>query len=72
MRLLPASASRRLQSRAFQRGLLGGSRLWFAVFLGGAVRRWLSKSLSAKEMPVALSERLHPGEGMVIRHIPPP
>lgn len=68
MRLRPEGASRRLRARAVQRGLLGGSRLWFAIFLAGTVRRWLRKSLRTGEMPVVFSEQLAPGEGMVIRH----
>lgn len=69
---LPGGLGGRIRSRAVQRGLLGGSRLWFAVFAAGFVRRRLFKSASTDEMPVVLSERLHPGEGMVIRHGPPP
>ncbi len=69
---LPGGLGGRIRSRAVQRGLLGGSRLWFAVFVAGFVRKRLLKSLSASEMPVVLSERLHPGEGMVISHHPPP
>ena len=56
---------------SFRKGLLGGSRVWLAVFIGRFVLRWLARAAKRAEMPVKYSERLALGETLVIRHVEP-
>ncbi len=65
----PTNVKRTIRMNGIRKGLLGGSRFWFAVFLAGLVLRWSDKVTKRGEMPVKFSERLAPGEQMIIRHI---
>ena len=56
---------------SFRKGLLGGSRVWLAVFIARFVLRWLAKVTKRTEMPVKNSERLALGESLVNRHVEP-
>ncbi len=56
---------------SFRKGLLGGSRVWLAVFVARFVFRWLAKVFKRTEIPVKFSERLALGESLVIRHVEP-
>jgi len=56
---------------SLRRGLLGGSRVWLAVFIVRFALRWLAKVTKRTEMPVKYSERLALGETLVIRHVEP-
>ncbi len=60
-----------LRTNSFRKGLLGGSRVWTAVFVARFVCRWLARALKKGDMPVKYSERLAPGETLVIRHVDP-
>lgn len=62
---------RYIRYNALRRGLLGGSRIWTTIFFAGYVGRWLAKVTKRGEMPVITSDRIEPGEGLLIRHIPP-
>lgn len=59
--------SRLLLQRAFRRGVLGGSRLWTVIGSVGIAVRLLRK-MARDEPEVAFSERLEPGETLVISH----
>ena len=63
---------RYIRFNAVRRGLLGGSRLWTTVFFAGHVGRWVNKVAKRGEMPVITSDKIEPGEGLIIRHIPEP
>ena len=56
---------------SFRKGLLGGSRVWLTVFIARFVLRWLARVSKRTEMPVKFSERLAPGESLVVRHVDP-
>ena len=60
-----------LRANSFRKGLLGGSRVWLTVFIARFVLRWLARVSKRTEMPVKFSERLAPGESLVIRHVDP-
>ena len=60
---------RYIRRNALRRGLLGGSRLWTAVFAAGYVGRWIGRVAKRGEMPLITSDELRPGEGFVIRHL---
>lgn len=53
------------------RGLLGGSRAWTVVAVLGWSLRLLRRNRGS-EPKVVLSEVLHPGEILEIRHLPEP
>ncbi len=65
----PAYVKRTLRFNSVRKGLLGGSRFWLAVFVGGYVARWSSKVTKRGAMPIRFSESLEPGESFVIRHV---
>ena len=65
----PAYVRRTFRTNGIRKGLLGGSRFWLAVFVAGLLVQWSAKVTKRGEMPVRYSERLAPGEGIVIRHI---
>ncbi len=65
----PASVKRTLRANGIRKGLLGGSRFWMFVFVAGSLLRWSGRATKRGEMPVKFSERLGPGEEMIIRHI---
>jgi len=60
-----------IRVKSFRNGLLGGSRVWLAVFVARFVGRWLIRVLKQGDMPVKFSERLAPGESLVVRHVEP-
>ena len=65
----PTYVKRTVRMNSIRKGLLGGSRFWLAVFAAGFVARWSGKVTKRGEMPVRYSERLEPGESIVITHI---
>ena len=56
---------------SFRKGLLGGSRVWLAVFIARFVLRCLAKVTKWAGTPVKHSEHLALGETLVIRHVEP-
>ncbi len=59
-----------LRTRALNRGLLGGSRMWVGVgALVWTIRlfQWLTRA----ETTVIYRDKLDPGQAVVIRHQPP-
>jgi hypothetical protein len=63
---------RYVRLNAIRRGLFGGSRPWLVVFVLGLIGRQIGKVTKRGEMPLVLSERLKPGEGLLITHLTPP
>jgi hypothetical protein len=63
---------RYIRINALRRGVFGGSKPWLAVFVLGIIGRQVGKVTKRGEMPIVLSERLKPGEGLVITHLAPP
>jgi hypothetical protein len=59
---------RRVTRMGAVRGLLGGSRTWFALWVVGGTFKMLGK-LIRKEPDVVYSEDLQPGESLVITHL---
>jgi hypothetical protein len=66
-----AYVKRYVRYNSVRRGLLGGSRIWTAVFAARYVGQFVTKVTKRGVMPVITSDRLEPGEGMVIRHLAP-
>ncbi len=62
---------RTVQVRALREGLFGGSRFWLAVFVLLRVGRWTRRVTKRGPMPVRYSQKLRPGEGLIVRHLPP-
>lgn len=58
---------RLLLQRAFRKGFLGGSRFWTVLGTVGVAMRVLKK-VTRDKPEVAFSERLEPGETIVISH----
>lgn len=56
-----------LLRRGFQKGLMGGSRRWL-VMGGVALGVKVLRKLSGSEPEVVYSEKLDPGESLVIAH----
>jgi hypothetical protein len=65
----PAYVKRTIRYNSVRKGLMGGSRFWLAVFIGGYVARWSGKVTKRGEKPIRFSESLKPGESFVIRHV---
>lgn len=59
---------KRLTRMGAMRGLLGGSRGWFALWAVAAGFRMVAKVVR-KEPEVVYSEDLEPGESLVITHL---
>lgn len=59
---------KRLTRMGAMRGLLGGSRGWFALWAAAAGFRLVAK-VFRKEPEVVYSEDLEPGESLVITHL---
>ena len=55
--------------QAVRRGLLGSSRLWFAVFVGQGAVKLARRATRPREPETVLEERLEPGAGIQIRHL---
>lgn len=70
-RLGPAAVAETLRQNSIRRGLLGGSRLWLGVFVGRMMLRWLARVAKRSEMPVRFSEKLAPGESLLVSHVDP-
>lgn len=71
LRFLRSGYLRRwVRFNATNKGLFGGSKLWLTVFGLGVLGRGANKVLKRGPMPVVLSEKLEPGQSMVITHIP--
>ncbi|MCY4068057.1 MAG: hypothetical protein OXE79_02955 [Acidimicrobiaceae bacterium] len=67
---LPALAPGSWVARqAKRRGLLGSSRVWFAVFVAGGVVRLARRAMKPDKPETLLSERIGPGEGISIRNV---
>jgi hypothetical protein len=56
--------------RGLRRGLMEGSQLWLAVGAAALGVRVLRR-LASRGKPVVVTERLGPGESLVIRHLMP-
>jgi len=67
----PAYVKRTIRINSVRRGLLGGSRFWFAMFVASYLARWSGKITKRGEMPIRFSEALKPGDSLVIHHIDP-
>jgi hypothetical protein len=50
--------------------MLGRQPLWVAVLVFGLLGRTVGKVTKRGPAPLVLSEKLEPGQSMVIRHIP--
>jgi hypothetical protein len=59
---------RQLRLKAINRGLLKGEPQWIAVLAGFALVAVANKALKRGPMPVLFSERLEPGQSIVITH----
>jgi hypothetical protein len=59
---------RRLTRMGAVRGLLGGSKAWFAVWVLAGGFRMLAK-VFRREAEVVYSEDLEPGQSLVITHL---
>lgn len=55
-----------LQTRGREKGLLGRSGRWLAVWVVVAGVRWINRALSPE--PVVIKEKLEPGERLLITH----
>lgn len=55
--------------QAVRRGLLGSSRLWFAVFVAHGAVKLARRAARPREPTTVLEERLEPGAGIEIRHL---
>ncbi len=55
--------------RAMRRGLLGSSRLWFAVFVAQGAVKLARRAMGPREPTTVLEERLEPGAGIEVRHL---
>jgi hypothetical protein len=62
---------RYIRMNALRRGVFGGSKPWLVIFALSMLRRQMGKVTKRGEMPLVLSERLKPGESMVITHLVP-
>lgn len=62
---------RYIRMNALRRGVFGGSKPWLVIFVLSMLRRQMGKVTKRGEMPLVLSERLKPGESMVITHLVP-
>jgi len=54
----------------WRRGLVGGSQVWLAVGAAALGVRVLQR-LASPGKPVIVTERLEPGESIVVRHLLP-
>ena len=64
-----SSLSRRLMRTGLRRGLLEGSGAWLAVGAAAVVIR-VARRAMARRPEIVYSERLAPGEGLMIQHLP--
>ena len=56
-----------LMRNGFRKGFIGGSRFWLIVFgVAGTLR--LIQRINEREPDVVFSEKLQPGESLVIAH----
>ena len=62
------SAAAWITRQAVRRGLLGSSRIWFAVFVSGSLAKLARRALRARQAPPAFSERLELGATIEVRH----
>ena len=62
---------RYLRYNALRRGLIGGNKAWLAVLVLGYLGRSIGKVTKRGEMPLALSQALKPGQGLIITHHAP-
>lgn len=59
-----------IRMNATRKGLLGGSRLWRAVWLMLTLRKGWSKVSKSGEAPIAFTEPLKEGEAWTVVHVP--
>jgi hypothetical protein len=59
---------RQFRLKAIRRGLLGGEPQWIVVLAGFAAVAVANKALKRGPMPVLFSERLEPGQSIVVTH----
>ena len=60
-----------ISRQALRRGLLGSSRVWFAVFVAGSAVKLARRVMGPREPTTVLSERLEPSTGIEIRNVEP-
>ncbi len=65
----PSTLFETIRVNSLRKGLLGGSRVWLGVFIVRFVMRWLAKVSKQGDMKVRFSERLEPGESLLVRHL---
>ncbi len=56
-----------VKATGFRRGVLGGSRNWFALWVALSAAGWLRRKAGRTEK-IAYRSELHPGEQLVITH----
>ncbi len=56
-----------LKGTGFRRGVLGGSRYWFALWAAVSATGWLRRR-SRREEKVAYRSELLPGEQLLVTH----
>lgn len=66
-----AALKRLIRFNALRRGLLGGSKFWLTIFVGGWLRKRVQSFTKGGEMPIQFSEKLKVGESYEIRHMAP-
>ena len=66
---LRSSAGAWVARQAVRRGLLGSSRIWFAVFVANGAVKVLRRVMRPDEPSVVASEQLEPGAGVEVRHL---
>ena len=55
--------------QALRRGLLGSSRMWFAVYVAQGAAKLARRAMGPREPTTVLEERLEPGAGIEVRHL---
>lgn len=55
--------------QSVRRGLLGSSRLWFAVFVAQGAVKLARRAVGPRQPTTVLEERLEPGAGIEVRHL---
>ena len=63
------SAGAWITRQAVRRGLLGSSRIWFAVLVATGLAKGLRRVMRPSAPSTVLSQRLEPGAGIEVRHL---
>ena len=61
---------RYIRANAIRKGLLGRDKFWLGIFVLSLLGRQVNKVLKRGDAPIVLSEKLKPGETMIISHLP--